>query len=252
MPTTAPAATERPILFTAPLVRAILAGDKTQTRRVINPQPPTCEGETLPFDPPRWQTPAVVGADGELGPAPEDEFGISCVDGEWGRRCPYGAPGDRLWVREAFRLPALFDDYSPSEVGEQSLKAGHDSEWCPLLYEASGDTAGSQEELEHFEVPTEGWGRLRPSIHMPRWASRIELEVVDVRVQRVRETSHADARAEGVEHALGDHVDLVPDYTGSVHQHGFAQLWNRINASRGYGWDANPWVWVVEFHRVTP
>lgn len=163
----------RPILFSGEMVRAILEGRKTQTRRVVKPQP------------------AYV------------------IDSVW--VCPYGRPGDGLWVRET---------WAPnSQAGVFSYAA----DWA----------AG----VKHVS-------RWRPSIHMPRAASRISLEVVGVRVERLREISEADALAEGC--ADSEMVDGVPMWCSAVEK--YMDLWEKINGEGS--WAVNPWVWVVEFRRV--
>ena len=181
---------DRPILFNAEMVRAVLDGRKSQTRRVIKPQPPPNHGY-------------------HCGPAPG---GINPP------RCPYGVPGDRLWVRETW---ALGGDYANAKARRVPT-----SERSPefIRYRAS------QEKGPHT-------GRWRPSIHMPRWASRITLEVVAIRVERVQDTSYADIWAEG---GPASDSDIVLSAW-------WRHLWDSINAKRGYGWDVNPWVWVVEF-----
>lgn len=182
---------ERPILFSGPMVRAILEGRKTQTRRVMNPQP-------VDQDENGWYVQVPV-TDAR---AP----GMVFYERKY-FHCPYGQPGDQLWVRETF------DDVHGS-----------------VLYRAN------PEDAEDF--PPCGGKRChwKPSIFMPRWASRITLEIVGVRVERVQEITPDDARAEGVEHLYAP-------------RNAFANLWDSINAKRGYGWDSNPWVWVVEFRR---
>lgn len=183
---------DRPILFSGPMVLAILAGRKTQTRRVI-PQ-------KLLDQMPRggWES--------------EAEWRLALA-----AKCRYGQPGDWLWVRETFSACACnvcrsaWPKQGPHGV---SYKAGYSG--------PSGIV----------------W---RPSIHTPRWASRITLEVVGVRVERVQEISVDDCAAEGVPSSCPQH--LRPDY---------ACLWDMINAARGFGWDKNPWVWVVEFRRADP
>ena len=186
---------ERPILFSGPMIRAILAGTKTQTRRV-------------------WK---------EARLAPRD-----LAIGDRSIACPYGEAGDRLWVRETWATVKWFDDTNAASCWK--------NERPPALYFAA-DT-GAYLTSEHR-------GRWRPSIHMPRWASRLTLEVVSVRVERVQDISEADALAEGI------------DWAGCNHAYGqtisaFAGLWDSINDARGYGWKVNPWVWVVEFKRVQP
>lgn len=194
---------EYPILFSTQMVKAILDGKKTQTRRVVKPQP---EGVTLnPFVLPGLKT------------------------------CPYGGFGDRLWVREAFSLPLQGDLKNPlfrNKVDSIEYKTGMNQERFPL-----GGNFIPQE--QHFK-----W---RPSIHMPRWASRITLEITDVRVQRVQEITVEDIRAEGI--ALDD-KELDKFHEGMVefgYRITFADLWNSINEKRGYGWDSNPWVWAITF-----
>lgn len=176
---------ERPILFSAPMVRAILDGTKTQTRRVI-------KGLAL-----NWI------ADGFC-----PEF-IACAEN---KLCPYGQPGDHLWVRETFLGWYNTDDGSFSHAA---------------AYRADGY------KLENGE-------KWRPSIHMPRAASRITLEITGVRVERLQDISPEDCLAEGIR---GEHGNGRCDLTTA-----YADLWEQIN---GLGsWDANSWVWVVEFKRV--
>lgn len=178
---------EHPILFSGPMVRAILAGQKTMTRRVVN-------GEAL-----KWLTP--------------DTFPPAFV-ADWNGLCPYGVPGDLLWVREAFMPRPGFE-----RVSRPHYRADDDRpEWRGL------------------------W---KPSIHMPRWASRITLRVTDVRVERVQEITEGDAVREGVQ-AIPEAPASLTDRTA------FASLWDSLNAKRGHGWDVNPWVWVVSFERAAP
>lgn len=150
--------TERPILFSGPMVRAILDGRKTQTRRIVKPQP---HEECGPIEVGHYH-PTVIDRHGDEQPGAEI-FGAYSLDGEWGAKCPHGQPGDRLWVREAF---ALADDYEVDRV----LNPGG------VFYRAT-------------HSPADDTSRWRPSIHMPRWASRLTLEVTDVRVERVQDIS---------------------------------------------------------------
>jgi hypothetical protein len=192
---------ERPILFSGQMIRAILDGSKTMTRRVVKPQP-------------------VSG------------ISIDPIKREWVEgipHCPYGYPGDRLWVRETWRVEGKHTDgYSPSCIGANRSHFGR------IDYEAS------------IAWNKDMYGKLRPSIHMPRWASRITLEVTGVRVERLQDITEADAEAEGVAF-MRDIPDADETLTAKVL---FEILWDSINAKRGYGWDVNPWVWVVEFRRV--
>lgn len=204
---------ERPILFSSPMVRAILEGRKTQTRRVIADQ----END--------W---ASVHPDGSgLGwiawaPKPETAaFTVKAYPGEDGFKCPHGVPGDRLWVRETWL-----------DISEHGFDAGGGEHFYnKVAYRASND-------------PVTNGSPWRPSIFMPRWASRITLEITGVRVQRVQEISEEDANAEGVVPAVPT-VKLLGEYRVA-----YKHLWDSLNAKRGYGWDKNPWVWVIEFKRV--
>ena len=192
--------TERPILFSAPMVRAILAGTKTQTRRALRWQPDMSPGEP-PFD---YQE----------GPG-------------WPGRCPYGEPGDVLWVRETHALVRAPD-------------------FTSVIYRADGaehpcdDALGiDPEPCDRMSPAAAKRWRWRPSIHMPRRACRLRLLVTDVRVRRVQSISEEDARAEGVR---------PPEHQTA--RGAFADLWDSINAKRGFGWREDPWVWVVSFERV--
>jgi hypothetical protein len=182
--------TERPILFNAPMVRAILNGSKTQTRRVV-------KGMALLWLRPDGFTP-------EFTALPENGL------------CPYGQPGDRLWVRETFQR--FTDD------GE-------------ILYKADPAGFEAMNEYKRDECLEARW---RPSIHMPRQLSRITLEITAVRVERLQEISEADAMAEGIPHS-----EVSPPDMGRFT---FRHLWESINGPGS--WDSNPWVWVIEFRRV--
>ncbi len=200
---------ERPILFSAPMVRAILNGSKTQTRRVVKPQPTGFVGG-----------PGVTFCDGSPAPlVPMNDFAGSC-----GQEivCPYGDPGDRLFVRETY---------------------WRDEEDGAILYAANPDDF---EVVHHNKVVT-GSERYKwkPSIFMPRWASRITLEVTGVRVERLQDISEADAQAEGCTAKLAEESPALDDS-----RHEYRDLWESINGPGS--WDLNPWVWVVEFKRETP
>ena len=205
---------ERPVLFSAPMVRAILAGTKTQTRRVVKPQPTMRDGE------PAWPIDAKRPRDRGF----ED--------------CPYGQPGDRLWVRETWQADPIIDDT-----------------WASTQWHGCPKDARIADLPERFHHPRfcnykadwlHGDIRWRPSIFMPRWASRITLEVTDVRVERLQSISNADALAEGVV-VHKDHHHKRTSHICSPYQ-AYRDLWESIN---GHGsWEANPWVWVVEFQRA--
>ena len=211
----------RPILFNGEMVRAILDRRKTQTRRVVKPQPDDVWHES------GWKN-------GGVGM----RFGMEVE----GVLCPYGVPGDRLWVRETWAAVMFYEahvegfglGYADDWEGSSHIPQGP-SEYT-ILYRADNEWDESVEDRGF---------RWRPSIHMPHWASRITLEVTDVRVERVQDISEADAEAEGAPPIL-----VPPDGGGAPFTEGFMDLWDSINAKRGFGWDANPWVWVVAFRSV--
>lgn len=187
---------ERPILFSGPMVRAILSGTKTQTRRVLKPQPYFDNRGLLWWE---WSRSAGSASIDPVG-QPSDE---------WLKHCPYGAPGDVLWVREQFSY----------EHG-----CGKDAIDCPCWYWADGN-------------PDYGdWTRPKPSIHMPRWASRLSLRIKAVRVERLQEITELDAIAEGVTDWMIGPTSARQDYR---------KLWESINGAGS--WAANPFVWVIEF-----
>ena len=197
--------TERPILFSGPMVRALLEGRKTQTRRIVKPQPPSGFDRVAP-EPPgygfQWQNDAPP-------------------LGMWTVRCPYGVPGDRLWVRETFSFVGGQGVWELSQA--QSLGV---ERW---LYRAGGDDAD----------------RWWPSIHMPRFASRLTLEVTGVRVERVQDISRVDAKAEGFLPSEGNGLESWNGQSYGNAQLAFAACWKDINGVKS--WDANPWVWVLTF-----
>lgn len=205
---------ERPILFSGAMVRALLAGTKTQTRRVLHPAPVERDGQW--FFHRRGLPVYLRGA-----PLAQDA-------------CPYGQPGDRLWVREAWRSGRLTDRFPPREMTPHHV-------W----YEADG------------QAPEACNGKLRPAMFMPRWASRITLEVVGVRVERLQDISMSDSWAEGIPGAPppGVHIERVDEWVrwsdGVMREDpklAYRDLWEEIN---GHGsWAANPWVWVVSFRRI--
>jgi len=210
---------ERPIIMNAESVRAIIGGRKTQTRRVIKPQPP--KGGRV-----SWlskDTETKMALDWAWWDA-LDRIG-KCVN------CPYGQPGDLLWLRETWATTGNFDNYKPSE-----LPLSHFSAESHLVYRATAKNS-------------EPYYKWRPSIYMPRWASRITLRVTDVRVERVQEISQEDARAEGCEpwHPKSN----IPFRPEGSYRNAFHKLWDEINAERGYSWSSNPWVWVVDFQVLT-
>lgn len=214
---------ERGMIFNADMVRAVLNGSKTQTRRIMKVQPSEC------FNPlnmaletdfkAHWYTPGVVDKDGYLQPAKKQAFGVASEDE--GYTCPFGAVGDRLWVRETFRL---FDSSVECACEDHcSCSCYHGKP----MYRANGNDSEAK------------W---IPSIHMPRWASRITLEITGVRVERLQDISEEDAKAEGIIPAAGG-VEK-----GWEHRFNLRELWIGIYGEES--WQANPWVWVIEFKRV--
>lgn len=175
----------RPILFSAPMVTAILDGTKTQTRRTWKPRP------------------------GKFDDQPHLE------------RCPYGQPGDQFWVKETYRTDQILDNISPKHIEEGQ----------PIKYECDDEATSI--------VPF-GWGRIRQSIFMRKWMSRITLQITNIRVERLQDISPDDCRAEGMPHGNND-IGV---------RYGYGQLWNQINGPGS--WDQNPYVWVVEFKRIQP
>ena len=204
---------DRPIIFSAPMVRALLAGRKSMTRRIIKPAPEFCGGGRS-RDPQNWNDPDAWGW---------ENYDEGCWDllseGYTGR--PFYAPGDRLWVRECWRTASAYDDLSPSQMGGEE----------PIRYEADQTWQ------------TWGWrrphstGRHRAARHMPRWASRLTLLVTDVRVQRLQEISRGDAMEEGCPFAnMAD---------GPNPRDWYRDIWNSIHGSDA--WDANQWVAAISF-----
>jgi hypothetical protein len=208
---------ERPILFSAPMVRAILEGQKTVTRRSCKPQPSENAHTTS---------------------ASGNPMGVWWETGKDIIRCPYGKPGDRLWVRETWTHAGNGD------LGYLTYRATYPDCLPP--------------DLEN--IPPASELRWRPSIHMFRCDSRILLEITDVRVERLQDISDEQALAEGIIPHVRGGWHWHPHDPANVddwHQFGFKtpvwafhDLWAGINGQEN--WDANPWVWVVEFKRVTP
>ena len=214
---------ERPILFSGAMVRAILAGTKTQTRRALRGVSPPCQPE---YD----------SESGLLEWFAGDEVFAST-------RCPYGAPGDRLVVREAWRYANWTEDGEPwiQYRADDSMRLCTHTplEWADRLM----DTWAALSVGKAIGEPAAD-SKWRPSIHMPRWASRITLEVTGVRVERLQDISEADAVAEGCASKGAEELPAIDQARTD-----FQELWTSINGPGS--WDANPWVWVVEFRRIT-
>ncbi len=190
---------ERPILMNTENVKAILDGRKTQTRRVIKPQPDFTEypdGKILPYEWSEWM--AKV-------------------------KCPYGQVGDRLWVRETVVIDGYLDlyykvDNTPLPTPPNDWKGYRGGEWVGNI----------------------------PSIHMSKWMTSRWLEITEVRVERVQEITEEDVKADFfIGQIVNGRLVITPATKETA-----PELWDSINAKRGYGWEVNPWVWVISFRRL--
>ncbi|PKH71833.1 hypothetical protein CXF96_16745 [Stenotrophomonas sp. Betaine-02u-21] len=188
--------TERPILFNGAMVRAILSGAKTQTRRAMKPQPADDIAQAT------FPNPSAHGWRSSL----RHPHGPTTA-----HFCPFGQPGDRLWVRERWKTHSTFDHLSPREVPPRSN----------IFYAAD----------DRYSPSAARW---RPSIHMPRDACRLVLEITAVRVERLQAITEADAEAEGTNPVAAKEP---------THRDAFRYLWG----DTGGDWESNPWVWVVGF-----
>lgn len=230
--------TERPILFSGAMVRAVLEGRKTQTRRVVKPHPD-----------------GVLIKDGSILEASKKIGKNGIYTGRFKERgCPYGKPGDRLWVRETTCI-------APKRwaTPDDTCRTDYDGDKRYVSYKADGQP---EDAMRDYKL---SW---TPSIHVPRWASRIDLEITGVRVERLQDISERDARAEGITMVPFFPDDgwplcdgfMVGEDDGKTPLHhtakkAFEQLWDSINGKQkpnkpDVSWAANPWVWVVEFRRV--
>lgn len=205
---------DRPILFSGATIRALLAGAKTQTRRIVKPQPVLADDGSWRWD---GKLKGFVGASGTHA----DGF-KSCAS----FYCPYGKPGDLLWVREAHYI-----------IGEHAGRVPG-SKWTHY----AADLSNNLDDTDHQW--TRGW---KPSIHMPRTSSRLTLRITDVRAERLQDISEADARAEGVTPLFGG-MPAHADDDRPTHYTAFARLWQSINGPDS--WDANPWVWAISFEVI--
>lgn len=220
---------ERPILFSAPMVRSILAGQKTVTRRAVRHQPDVPVTDAIPrrnFP----HGPAMI--DWYWRPKHGHLNGVPSAG--WDFKCPYGQPGDRLWVREAFG----------SQIRSYGGGTGRFT-----VYRATSPDAIDFKCASGKEYPVK-W---KPSIHMPRHLNRILLEITDIRVERLQKISEEQAIAEGIDVSI---CQQFLETSPTRHQcklaalHGFSGLWESINGAGA--WDSNPWVWVVKFKQIAP
>jgi hypothetical protein len=212
---------ERPILFSAEMVRALLEGRKTQTRRALTRQ----FLDVLP----------LTDKSGWIGLI-ERETAETQSKGE-AFRCKFGVPGDELWVKETWRVSNRWDAIKPSAL---PFSGG-----MTIMYAAGGSRAHDANHVyvndDSYPETLPTWAaKTRVSIHMPRAASRIQLRITEVRCERLQEISEADATAEGVEPAQCCHA----------HYHGYRLLWEKINGAGS--WEMNPFVWAISFERVRP
>jgi hypothetical protein len=242
---------ERPILFSTPMVQAILEGRKTQTRRIINPQPIWVGDPSIPFKTFDANPKGII-------------------------NCRYGNPGDRLWVRETWGCSVVKNErkgvFYPASMNADKMNADN---WNRELEYDDSDWNSYKEKW--FQLWEKYQDKKRPSIFMPRWASRITLEITNVKVEHIQDISEKSAKAEGVEPNCVESCEIdqngnyfIPernrcpacdgticswkDYLPDCDSGGFDSpidsfitLWDSINEKRGYGWDANPFVWVVDF-----
>jgi len=204
---------EHPILFSTEMVKVILKGNKTQTRRIFKD---TTEHHS-PYNPAyleRWKN-----------------------DSGWENICPYGKIGDTLWVRETFAYRIDVD------IDKEREKAKH-----YLMYKANG---GSPYNHMNWHSYT-NW---KPSIHMPRWASRINLKITDIRIQKLQDVSENDAFEEGMNKQIATYLGISTpesqeEFNFTACRRVFHALWDYINAKRGYSWESNPWVWCISFRKI--
>ena len=203
---------DRPILFSAPMVRALLDGSKTQTRRVMKAQPPSHVVDFCTYHNPKGDGLAHFGFDP-----------VARELQEWFAVCPYGQPGDRLWVRETWR---------PNADGG-------------FEYKADGGPMQSAFKQIFDDLLKRKW---KPSIHMPRGASRITMDITGVRIEQLHDITETDAKAEGLTCHHG--LYATPDQVWQIDpRKAYRDLWESINGPES--WEANPFVWVIEFKKVT-
>jgi hypothetical protein len=236
---------ERPILFSGPMVRAILEGRKTQTRRIVKPQPPRCI-DSLHGNELRKRAPyEIQDADG-------NNCGWGFQDEENNYKCRFGTIGERLWVRETCWSDGQEVYYSADEAKGQ---------WLPhrKRVKKGRDLSISRDEsyqrlltLHHYAG---GFCRKVPAIHMPRWACRIVLEIENIRLERLHEITDDDCVAEGQE-PIGEKLNPPGGSVQLGRLNGkyapvrqlFSELWTEINGANS--WNENPWVWVIQFRKI--
>ncbi len=227
---------ERPLILGAPMVCATLDGRKTNTRRIIKPQPEAKVHQTLNV---------ISYKSGKNSVLATPEHFLDYMP----TLCPYGRVGDRLWVREAFRYPLDLDKKNSTQIAKDCLGAEYEKPWCPTEYCADGrrDNWDCWDEKEA--------GRYRHARFMPRWALRLTLEITDVRVERLQDISDEDAIAEGIERI--SQVGFMracgwKDYGGGIGFFSpidsFRSLWESIHGEGA--WEINPWVFALTFKKI--
>ncbi len=225
---------ERPVIFNGEMVRAILDGRKTQTRRVMAVQPESNQFGLLRI------TDSTKRSDiGKYHWAESNATGTHQRSALFS--CPFGQVGDRMWVRETFAVLGN-EDGCPIDWDGNLIKG--DEKHAARIYKAScWQEPGNYGLWSIPDRETQYEGTWRPSIHMPRWASRITLEITAVHVERLNDISEEDAKAEGVK------AGVCPGHEHMMHQVAFSELWQSIYGEES--WGANPWVWVIEFKQVS-
>jgi|ERR1700722_264857 len=245
---------ERPILFSGEMIRALQRENdpKSQTRRILKIEHSDKFANFYPDDRlVKVRGGSVVGMD-DAGLVWRPYAGSGVVQAtakELSAWCPHGGVGDRLWVKEAWRVGKPHDKKSPTKMWD-GLKDTHQG--VTVLYEAGGWRSVCPVERAELQYPDNepmpSWaGRKRSSMFMPRWASRLTLEITDIRLQRLNDISEDDAKAEGV--SLDCPVGHIPAYQKGPYAYCFAQLWNSINKVK-HPWKKNEFVWCISFKRV--
>ena len=215
---------EYPILMSSPMVRAILADQKTETRRVVKFKPPFTDHSA-------WQSAYKCSNSGWLftdGPLRDPEKQVPMLQREGGKQCPYGDLGDHLWVRETYQIVASRDFEDNCDFAVQYLADNHIEKWR--------DNGGE------MNYPIDE--KKRPSIFMPRKFSRITLEIVNIKVERLQDISAMDCITEGIERS-----DIQDPHESAIDDRKrYKELWESINGAGS--WDKNPWVWVIQFTKI--
>jgi hypothetical protein len=233
---------DKPILFSTPMVKAILEGRKTQTRRLMQPQLEDCSGKHAEYSEAIWRDEPM-----QLIESKTDNgywYCALCGNGAGyknkfhGVKCRWQV-GDKLYVRETFRKYYHVDEHGYTHFDKEILEYAADSP--PMIYQMDGDGC-----IEQNKDGSEKFIPWKPSIHMPKSAARIWLEITDIRVERLQDISEEDAKAEGVE--LKDYFHIPADgieYMAHSHKQAFETIWQSINGPDS--WQSNPFVWVINF-----